>query len=194
MKFKIFLFLMLVFSLSFLFNIPEAPAQKFIKVDSLTVNDKYYQCEISPYGETYIDLINTGLTDSVKLYLILYGKDSTKAQSSMAENQITFGKDSLLIVPVAHNSRTWKVMDKNVWKLYLVRANDSGTTANTLHFIIRGIDRLYNSRLQKQYEHFLTLFTAGKINLSEFRSLYYGEIQLTQMQAMKRKFLSSLKL
>lgn len=179
-----FLILMLIL-MTWLMTPQETRAQKFLRIDSVKTGDSVYSVEVTPYGPVYIDIfksqgtVSAGTSDSLMLYIIPYGEPDSMQVSSMAENQITFVKDSLLIIPTTVTSRTWKVMDANVQTIKLKMVNDSANTDRLIKIIIRGLSDIRGSLLEDYYRY-ASYYAEGKITWSEFIDLYGGLVTLSK--------------
>lgn len=213
--FSVFIILSL-FLMNFL-SPPEVKAQLRIFVDSLKndTHDTCWQHVVSPYSPIYIDIYPSGRAygDTAKLYIFFKGEDSTKAQISMCENQITFAKDTLLIIPVTCKFRTWKVCDINPWAIYLTSYDLNGGmgSGKLVKFRIRGVVSLYNFKFPyeefyaannpaqslrfaieekqglKDYQLWLSQYSKNQITWNELVSLINGQKELFKMRRLKSK-------
>jgi hypothetical protein len=175
---------------------PEIHAQKFLRIDSVKTGDSVFSVQVTPYGPTYIDIFKSkaGTADSLKLYIIPYGEADSMQASSMAENQITFNKDSLLIVPSTVKFRTWKIMDANVQTVKLKMVNDSGNTNRVIKIIVRGLSDIRGSLLENNYKYAVLFKLDFKQDFNYIEHPDYpGEFWSTEAYNYQQNLLRSLK-
>ena len=196
---KIPVFLIMLFVEAWLMNDQETIAQEFLRIDSVKSGDSVFSVQVTPYGPTYIDIcksqgtISAGTSDSLKLYIVPYGEPDSMQSSSMAENQITFNKDSLLIVPTTVTFRTWKVMDGNVQTVKLKMVNDSANSDRVIKIIVRGVADIRGSLIEDYYRY-ASEYAEGKITWYKFNSLVGGLITLSKYPFYRPKDFNFTKL
>ena len=157
---------LLLFFCAMLFSPPPLKAQALIAYDTLKAGDSIFIQTVAPYGDdvtiTIVDS-NDSVTDSICVYEILpvhYDTVGAVILEEGAQFDSLKKTGSTIFTPGNNTAKTYRLINRQPWKLKIVRRNQHLNINHNTYIIIRARTRFLNA-IPKIYGPNLALKTTG---------------------------------